>query len=504
MSSDSKTDHDLCAGDELNEGSRLLNGQFRIDRYLASGGFGITYLATDSLDRNVVIKECFPEAFCTRIGSDVYSKLPGKSQEFRSLLRLFEREARNLAKLDHSGIVGVHQVFRDNNTAYMALDFIEGSDLLDIIDDKSSQLTPEQIKNILILALEAVHVVHQNDMLHRDLSPDNILLRDDLRPVLIDFGAAREKASKKTRALSSMLVVKDGYSPHEFYIAGAKQSPSSDLYALAATFVHVISGEAPPDSQARLAAVAAKHPDPYNSLAGRIAGYEPGFLSAIDKAMSLFPDDRIKSAQDWIATIDTGSPQQQATGQLQSEQDIRKTVSQLLSQVRVDFAAELENEAIETSQREVVEALRAAQDKERKEREQNEARAEALRETAEIEALEEAARIGADRTVNPSELEPLSDRSEAPIGEFLPATELARLVILGNAGVLMRLSAALVLAFGFCFSAIQAENRALAELQRQSAHPDKNKGEAFSLAPTSKASATYPLTTPERPLNDSF
>jgi serine/threonine protein kinase len=505
MNSGLKIDQDMCAGDELSEGSRLLNGQYQIDRYLASGGFGITYLATDSLDRTVVIKECFPEAFCTRKGSDVYSKLPGKSKEFRSLVGLFEREARNLAKLDHAGIVGVHQVFRDNNTAYMALDFIEGVDLLDFINDKSCQFIPAQVKTILVSTLKAVHVIHENDMLHRDISPDNILLCDDLRTVLIDFGAAREEASKKTRALSSMLVVKDGYSPQEFYIAGAKQSASSDLYALAATFVHVISGEAPPDSQARLAAVASQKPDPYKKLTERITGYEASFLAAIDKAMSLFSDDRIQSAQDWIATINSGSLQEQATDQFHSEQEIQKTVSQLISQVQVDIAAELEKAAIDTKEREVAEALRAAQNKELEDRAQEEARAEALREAAEIEALEEAARIEVELAANPPEPELQSaypgacHSGDDPMedGSLSPAPE--RLVSLRNAGLLMRLSAVLVLVSGFFFSTIQAENRAFAELQRRAAQTAEELGEGIILLPASTVRDAHPYSIPERP-----
>jgi len=202
--------------------------------------------------------------------------------------------------------VGVHQVFEDNETAYMVLDFVEGRDLLDTLEDENHGLTPAQIKGILRDVLGAIQFIHEQDILHRDISPDNILLDADMRPVLIDFGAAREEATKKSRVLSAMRVVKDGYSPQEFYIQGSEQTPSSDLYALGASFYHLIAGEIPPNSQARLAAIASGEPDPYEPLNGRIKGYEARFLDAIDTALGILPKDRMQSAEDWIKIIEGG------------------------------------------------------------------------------------------------------------------------------------------------------------------------------------------------------
>lgn len=294
--------------DELAAGTTLLHGQYTIDSFLNAGGFGITYLARDSLGRKVVIKECFPSAFCRRSRAFVQPRSRAHQNDFRSIVRLFVQEAHNLAKLTHPHIVGVHQVFEDNDTAYMALDFVDGHDLLDVIEDNSRKLTPAQIKTILIALLDAVGCIHALGILHRDISPDNILLSNDLHPVLIDFGAAREAASKQSRVLSAMRVVKDGYSPQEFYIAGSDQTPSSDLYALAASFYHLISGQVPPNSQSRLAAIASGEADPYPKLAGRIAGYDPAFLAAIDKALAILPKDRLQSASDWLAMIDGQVP----------------------------------------------------------------------------------------------------------------------------------------------------------------------------------------------------
>ena len=296
-------DADEVFVDELKPGTQLFHNQYTIFGFLNSGGFGITYLAKDSLDRTVVIKECFPGTLCRRSNTIVRARSRAHQSDFRSVVRLFLQEARNLSKLVHPHIVGVHQVFEDNDTAYMAIDYVRGRDLLDLLEDPSHKFVPVRVVGYLRKMLEAVRFVHESGVLHRDISPDNILIDRNDEPVLIDFGAAREQASKQSRVLSALRVVKDGYSPQEFYIAGSVQNESSDLYALAATFYHVISGEAPPDSQRRLSGLAEHGVDPHVPLAGRIEGYPPRFLEALDKAASVLPKDRLKSAEEWIAML---------------------------------------------------------------------------------------------------------------------------------------------------------------------------------------------------------
>lgn len=190
---------DVHSADELAPGTELMLGQYQITRYLNSGGFGITYLAKDSLDRSVVIKECFPRSFCRRNNMLVQARTHENNGELRSIVRLFTHEARALSKLRHPFIVGVHQVFEDNNTAYMALDYVEGHDLLAVVEQKVLLLRPDQITAILQKTLDAIKSVHACDLLHRDIAPDNIILTNELNPVLIDFGAAREQATKATR-----------------------------------------------------------------------------------------------------------------------------------------------------------------------------------------------------------------------------------------------------------------------------------------------------------------
>jgi len=293
--------------DELKPGTELLHGQYTIEEFLNSGGFGITYLAKDSLDRRVVIKECFPNTLCRRSQARVGARSRAHQSEFKSVIDLFVQEAKSLAKLQHPNIVGVHQVFEDNDTAYMALDYIEGFDLLETLEEGGEKLPPEEINKILRKILGAVDYLHGRNILHRDISPDNILIdQKTSEPLLIDFGAAREEVSKASRVLSALRVVKDGYSPQEFYVNGSKQGPSSDLYALAASFYHLITGEMPPDSQTRLAAMASDEQDPYVPLAGRVEGYDATFLAAIDKALNVLPKDRIQTAKEWLEMISGG------------------------------------------------------------------------------------------------------------------------------------------------------------------------------------------------------
>lgn len=290
--------------DELPAGSTLMHGQYTIDRFLNAGGFGITYAARDSLDRKVVIKECFPGAFCRRSHALVNARSRAHQNELQNIVRLFVQEAKSLSKLDHPNIVGVHQVFEENNTAYMALDYVEGRDLLEVIEDGIVDLTPELTASILRKVLDAVAFIHDQGILHRDISPDNILLDNEMEPVLIDFGAAREEATQKSRVLTAMRVVKDGYSPQEFYISGSEQGPYSDLYALGASFYHLITKELPPNSQARLAAIASGEPDPYKPVMWRANGFDVDFLAALDRSLEVLPKDRIRSATDWMAMLD--------------------------------------------------------------------------------------------------------------------------------------------------------------------------------------------------------
>lgn len=290
-------------GDELLPGTFLFHGQYRITRFINSGGFGITYLAKDSLDREVVIKECFSSTFCRRTESRVRARSQSTREHMTKIVKGFLNEARSLASLQHANIVGVHQVFEDNDTAYMALDYIRGHDLLEIIDEKKAELVPDQIVAIAAKLIAAIGYVHDNGLLHCDISPDNIFINLDGEPILIDFGAARRTATGEAQKYSGLSVVKDGYSPHELYANAGQSGPFSDIYSLAASLYHAITGRAPENCQGRLGAMAEKRPDPLKPLAGSVPGYPRGFLESIDRAMSVVPGARYQTAAEWLAAI---------------------------------------------------------------------------------------------------------------------------------------------------------------------------------------------------------
>ena len=318
-------------GDELPPGTALCAGQYRIERYLNAGGFGITYLARDSLDRRVVIKECFPGAICFRADEVVRLRSRNRLGEFGKILDLFQREARALADLRHPNIVGVHQIFEDNGTAYMVLDYVDGRDLWEVIDNERALLQPDMVTRMLCEILDAVAYIHARDILHRDISPDNVLLTGDNRPVLIDFGAAREDATRVSRALSKVMTVKDGYSPQEFYVAGSRQGFASDLYAVAATFYHIVSGAPPPNSQKRLAAIARGDPDPLRPLRRDLAGFDEALPLSINRCLSVHPADRLQSADDWRDQIDAERRRKRLLEEAARDRELDLRISQMVT-----------------------------------------------------------------------------------------------------------------------------------------------------------------------------
>ena len=339
-------DQDLIGGGDLPAGTVLCNGQYTIEKYLNSGGFGVTYLAQDSLERKVVIKECFPNALCCRSGCNIRLRSRAFEEDFDRVVELFQKEARALARLQHPNIVGVHQIFEANNTAYMALDFITGMDLCDIMDRHPSYLSPDVIKSLVVSLLKALIYVHTNGILHRDISPDNILVDTNGVPVLIDFGASRQGVTRSSRVLSRVHTVKDGYSPQEFYFEGTAQSQSSDLYALAATIVHLITGSPPPNSSVRLAAVSENRPDPYERLAGRFPAYNAEFIDCVDTCMNLFAKDRLQTAEEWLQALN-GEPVASMPGIMPVSVDagIERKISDLVASNRKALAEDAARQA---------------------------------------------------------------------------------------------------------------------------------------------------------------
>ncbi|WP_420005539.1 serine/threonine protein kinase [Arenibacterium sp. LLYu02] len=293
---------EVCDQDELPCGARLLQGQYQIEQALIAGGFGITYLARDSLDRRVVVKECFPGEICERVAGQVRPRGPAQLRTYKAVLRSFLREAHLLARSQHPNIVPVHQVFRENGTAYIAMDFIDGLDLLTLRETAPARITPQMIDSCLRQSLAALDFLHGQGILHRDISPDNLIWTSADRLMLIDFGAACPILPDDARSADEPMAVKDGYSPHELYDRSNAARAASDLYALAATLVFLRRGEPPVTGPERLSAVTHGAADPMEALLAEAVTESP-LWHTVARALSILPKDRFATAQDWLAAL---------------------------------------------------------------------------------------------------------------------------------------------------------------------------------------------------------
>ena len=282
----------------LPTGTELV-GDFRIERVLGAGGFGITYLATETaLARQVTIKEYFPSDFAAR--NEELGAVPRSSDsagDYQWGLDRFLDEAQTLARFDHRHICRVYRYFRANNTGYMVLHFEEGASLKGWIKGLGRAPRQAELDQIISPLLEALETIHAADFLHRDIAPDNIMVRTDGSPVLIDFGSARGDIARHSRKVSAL--VKPGYSPYEQYAeTGKQQGPWTDIYALGATLYHCITGKRPPDSPSRIV-----NDEYVPAKDAAIASYRPKFLAAIDRSLMLDIDKRPPTVQAWRAEL---------------------------------------------------------------------------------------------------------------------------------------------------------------------------------------------------------
>jgi serine/threonine protein kinase len=193
----------------------VLDDSYRIVRVVGSGGFGITYEAEDlKLRTRVALKEYYPLDFGDRDSTmSVKPKSDRHAKTFQWGRSNFLQEARTLARFEHPSIVRVTRVFEANSTAYMVMRFEKGQSLDDWLDSLGRPPTQEELDRICTPLLDALQKMHAENFLHRDIAPDNIIVRPDGTPVLLDFGAARRAVAEMSRTLTG--VVKAGYSPHE-------------------------------------------------------------------------------------------------------------------------------------------------------------------------------------------------------------------------------------------------------------------------------------------------
>ena len=277
----------------LRKETRLI-GRYTIKGVLGQGGFGITYLGMDELyQRKVAIKEFFPQGIVTRnteYEDTVTVTYVEEKADYEKGKERFLKEARTMAKFSkNEGIVKVLDFFEINNTAYIVMEYLEGITLKQYIRE-NQRITLEELVRLLVPLIESLDEIHSQGMIHRDISPDNIMVLPDGRIKLMDFGAARDYTKFGEKTLS--IVLKPGYAPPEQYQTHGIQGPWTDIYALCATMYKCITGENPPDAIDRVIDDHLKKISEFGIV------IPPQEEAAIIKGMSVSAKDRYQDIKD--------------------------------------------------------------------------------------------------------------------------------------------------------------------------------------------------------------
>ena len=269
-------------------------GGYRIIRKVAAGGFGLVYLALDPDGQQVAVKEYLPSSLATRGPGELLPQVQtDKLSLYRLGLKSFFEEGRSLAQISHPSVVSVLNFFRENETVYMVMNYLEGAPLQDFIvtarDLKQSKVFREStIRSLFDEILRGLRIVHQHKMLHLDIKPANIFITDDNKSVLIDFGAAREVLSKEGNFIRPMYT--PGFAAPEMYRRDASMGPWTDIYAIGACIYACMQGYPPNEAPQRA------EKDRIAIALARLRGvYSDNLIEVVEWCMSLDPLSRPQS-----------------------------------------------------------------------------------------------------------------------------------------------------------------------------------------------------------------
>ena len=274
-------------------GTRI--SDFEIIGLVGEGGFGIVYLAKDtSLDRIVALKEFMPSSFAGRVdGIQVAVRSANNRATFDAGLKSFINEAKMLARFAHPALVEVFRFWEGNGTAYMAMRMYRGETLRQVLNRSGEPFSEDRIAQIMAPIFDALEMLHREQVFHRDIAPDNIMLAEG-RSVLLDFGSARKIIGDGTQALTTVL--KPGYAPIEQYSDDGimKQGAWTDVYALGGVLYHLATGKVPMQAVSRMMS------DPMKPVAELTEGrFSENFSQAVAKAMSVHVDNRYQTVTDF-------------------------------------------------------------------------------------------------------------------------------------------------------------------------------------------------------------
>lgn len=265
-----------------------LIGRYVIQEVLGQGGFGITYLGIDKLYGNkVAIKEYYPQEIAMRKAQyeDVVTvtSIEEKNSYDKGKKRFLD-EAQVMARFNkNEGIVKILDFFEANNTAYIVMEYLEGITLKQYLG-KYGVIQFRNLIEMMLPLLEALIEIHSQGLIHRDISPDNIMVQHNSKLKLMDFGAARDYTESGNKSLT--VILKPGYAPPEQYQTHGVQGPWTDIYALCATIYKCLTGITPPDAIARVMDDKFKEPD---QLDGKLS---PDIKKILWKGMNIFPEER--------------------------------------------------------------------------------------------------------------------------------------------------------------------------------------------------------------------
>jgi serine/threonine protein kinase len=231
-------------------------GGYQIVKKLAAGGFGVVYLAEDSKQHLVAVKEYMPSSLAERAPGELTPRVkPEKQPMYRLGLKSFFVEGRALAQISHPSVVSVLNFFRENETVYMVMNYLQGETLQDFIvtarDLKRDKVFREStIRSLFDEVLRGLRIVHQHKMLHLDIKPANVFITNDNKAVMLDFGAAREVLSKEGNFIRPMYT--PGFAAPEMYKRDGTLGPWTDIYAIGACLYACMQGYPPNDTPQRI------------------------------------------------------------------------------------------------------------------------------------------------------------------------------------------------------------------------------------------------------------
>lgn len=272
-------------------------GEYRVVRRLSEGGFGVVYLAHGKLGQQVAIKEYLPAALATRQSGELAPQvMPDKLPLYRLGLKSFFEEGRSLAQISHPAVVSVLNFFRQNETVYLVMNYLQGATLQDFIMAGRQLKTgvafsESTIRSVFEEVLDGLRFVHQHNMLHLDIKPANLFITDDDKAVLIDFGAAREVLNKESQFTQPMYT--PGFAAPEMYRRDANLGPWTDMYAIGACLYSMMMGYPPQEAAKR------REKDSLADMLSRKgAVYSDKLIEVVEWCMTLDPSGRPQSASE--------------------------------------------------------------------------------------------------------------------------------------------------------------------------------------------------------------